>query len=107
VICLPGNPVAALVSFEVFVRPALRRAMGLAPQRQRAAVLATSVRSRAGRCDYLPGVVESDGIVRPVVGPGSHSYRSLASANCLIEVPESREQVADGESVRILRIGGQ
>ena len=48
IVTLPGNPVSALVSFEVFLRPALRTAMGLAPHRpRRTAVLAESLTSPA------------------------------------------------------------
>jgi molybdopterin molybdotransferase len=51
VVALPGNPVSALTSFEVFVRPALRAAMGLRPPERQTVELAPDVtRLHAGTC---------------------------------------------------------
>ncbi len=60
VVTLPGNPVSAFVSFEVFVRPALRRALGHAsPDRLHApARLTGPLRSPAGRRQFLRGRYE-------------------------------------------------
>ena len=60
IVTLPGNPVSALVSFEVFIRPALRAAMGLpAPQRpRRSAVLTETLTSPAGKRQFRRGVFD-------------------------------------------------
>lgn len=100
VVCLPGNPVACWVSFELFVRPALRAAMGLPPHRPRAtARLTAPVVARPGRVEYVPARRTADGGVEPVRGPGSHSYRALADADCLAEVDGPR---ATGATVPVL-----
>ncbi len=72
---LPGNPVSAYVSFQLFVRPAIAARQGahdLAPPSARA-VLTAAVRSPAGRRSYLRGVLDGDRghpAVRPAVAPG-------------------------------------
>ena len=104
VIALPGNPVSALVSFEVFVRPALRAAMGL-PRAHRphlTAVIAESLTSPRGKRQFRRGVYDADaGTVTSYGPPASHHLRWLASANCLLELPEDVTEMSAGEQVRI------
>ncbi|HVE64689.1 MAG TPA: gephyrin-like molybdotransferase Glp [Mycobacteriales bacterium] len=101
---LPGNPVSALVSFEVFVRPALRRMLG-APELGRPqvqAVLAAPLASTAGKRQYARVRVEHDGarwLATPVGGGGSHLLASLASSNGLAVVPEDMTEVPAGSLV--------
>lgn len=104
---LPGNPVSALVSFECFVRPALRSMLGVQPlERPRVRAVTTEVlRSPAGKRSFLRGWLEvRDGAyaVRLVSGPGSHLLAGIARANCLVVVPEDVEEVAAGEPVEVL-----
>jgi len=107
VVTLPGNPVSAFVSFEVFVRPALRRALGHAsPERLRApARLTGPLRSPPGRRQYLRGRYEA-GEVSQVGGPGSHLVAHLARANCLVVVPEDVTELAAGAEVDVVLIEG-
>lgn len=107
VITLPGNPVSAFVSFEVFVRPALRRALGHAsPERLRApARLTGPLRSPAGRRQFLRGRYEG-GRVSQVGGPGSHLVAHLARANCLVVVPEDVTELDAGAVVDVVLIEG-
>ncbi|MBJ7450487.1 MAG: molybdopterin molybdotransferase MoeA [Blastococcus sp.] len=107
VITLPGNPVSAFVSFEVFVRPALRRALGHAsPDRLRApARLTGPLRSPPGRRQFLRGYFEG-GEVSQVGGPGSHLVAHLARANCLVVVPEDVTELAAGAEVDVVLIEG-
>ena len=107
VVTLPGNPVSAFVSFEVFVRPALRRALGhTAPERLRApARLAGPLRSPAGRRQFLRGRYEN-GEVSQVGGPGSHLVAHLARANCLVVVPEDVTELPVGAKVDVVLIEG-
>jgi molybdopterin molybdotransferase len=88
IICLPGNPVSAYVSFALFVRPALRRLQGHPDPVERPirARLAHEMVSPAGKTQFLRGAY-ADGIVSQVRGPGSHLIGALAAANALVEIP--------------------
>ncbi|ANI37850.1 molybdopterin molybdotransferase MoeA [Mycolicibacterium vaccae] len=103
-ITLPGNPVSALVSFEVFVRPALRAAMGVPdPERpRRTAMLTEDLVSPRGKRQFRRGVL--DPATDTVTGygpPASHHLRWLASANCLLELDEDTAEVAAGSRVQV------
>ncbi|MFZ4371875.1 MAG: gephyrin-like molybdotransferase Glp [Mycobacterium sp.] len=102
IITLPGNPVSALVSFEVFIRPALRAAMGIRqPNRpRRTAVLAEALTSPPARRQFRRGVYDPDaGTVLSYGPPASHHLRWLASANCLLDIAEDVTALAAGEQV--------
>jgi molybdopterin molybdotransferase len=104
IVTLPGNPVSVLVSFEVFVRPALRRAMGMPnPERpQRSAVLTEKLTSPRGKRQFRRGVLDADaGTVSGYGPPGSHHLRWLASANCLLDIPEDVVDVPAGSQVQV------
>ncbi|MDQ3611969.1 MAG: molybdopterin molybdotransferase MoeA, partial [Actinomycetota bacterium] len=104
---LPGNPVSALVSFEVFVRPALRKMLGATPfERPRVrAVTSKALSSPKGKRSFLRVLLEVKKgayVVTPVSGSGSHLLAGLARATALAIVPEEVEKVAAGESVEVL-----
>ncbi|MFI6325490.1 gephyrin-like molybdotransferase Glp [Nonomuraea sp. NPDC050556] len=103
---LPGNPVSSYVSFMLFVRPALRKMRGLpaGPPETVTAHVIGPLRSPDGKRSYLRGVLADDGTVAPVHGQGSHQLAALASANCLIVVPESVTEVPSGASVQVIRL---
>ncbi|MCW2599581.1 MAG: molybdopterin molybdochelatase [Frankiales bacterium] len=107
VFALPGNPVSALVSFETFVRPALRRMLG-ADQIARpmlSAETSVDLQSPAGKRSYLRVWLEvRDGkyVVAPVSGPGSHLVVGMARANALALVPEAVEQIPAGSAVQVM-----
>jgi molybdopterin molybdotransferase len=104
IITLPGNPVSALVSFEVFIRAPLRSAMGLPhPDRPRCmAVLAEDLISPRGKRQFRRGVLDRDaGTVTSYGPPASHHLRWLASADCLLEIDEDVAEVAAGSPVRV------
>ncbi len=104
IVTMPGNPVSALVSFEVFVRPALRAAMGLPrPDRpRRLATLAEAVTAPAGKRQFRRGVYDPDaGTVSSYGPPASHHLRWLASANCLLDISEEVTRIEAGEQVLI------
>jgi molybdopterin molybdotransferase len=107
VIGLPGNPVSSYVSFEVFVRPAIRALQG------RRDVHRPSVIARATEPLHAPphkrGFVRvrlaRDGnvwTVRPTGGQGSHLITSLAQADGLAVVPEAVTEVRVGDEVRVM-----
>ncbi len=107
IITLPGNPVSAYVSFEVFVVPALRRMLGRLPYRRPLvqAQLRGSLRSIPGRRQFLRArfTVDHEGAtVHGVGGAGSHLLGGLALANALVVVPEDITSVADGDTVPVL-----
>jgi molybdopterin molybdotransferase len=105
VVALPGNPVGAQVAFEMFVRPALRAAMGhTAVLRPTAlATLTEPVISPAGRRQYLRGHHDpARGLVSQVGGPGSHLLAALAAADCLVEVPEEVTALPAGTTVTVI-----
>ena len=104
IVTLPGNPVSALVSFEVFVRPALRAAMGLPdPDRpRRGAVLTEGLTSPHGKRQFRRGVLDpAAGTVTSYGPPASHHLRWLASANCLLEIGEDVTDINTGSTVRV------
>jgi molybdopterin molybdotransferase len=107
ILTLPGNPVAAYVSFEVFVLPAIRRLMGRTPYRRPMvhAVLASDVESQPGVRQYVRGffeVTHRGAKVTPVLGHESHRIGALSRANALIVVNEDETALNMGETVRTL-----
>ncbi len=109
VVTLPGNPVSSQVSFEVFVRPALRAATGH-PHPERPVVTATlgeRLTSPAGRRQYRRGTVDAvHGSVRELGTAASHMLGALARAECLIVVPEDITELAEGSVVDVWLLDG-
>jgi molybdopterin molybdotransferase len=104
IITLPGNPVSALVSFEVFIRAPLRTAMGhAAPGRPRlTAKLTEDLTSPRGKRQFRRGVLDAHKESVTSYGPpASHHLRWLASANCLLEIGEDVAEVAAGSAVQV------
>ena len=103
---LPGNPVSSYVSFEMFVRPALRLLMGLSPVSRRAvtARLERDLRSPSGRTQIARAVATRDGsgwLVDPVWGQASHFVADLSRANALVIVPPEVTALAAGDQVAV------
>jgi len=104
---LPGNPVSALVSFEVFVRPALLRLAGEPDvgRPTRTAVAAVGWTSPPGKRQFVRALLEGpegELRVRPVGGQGSHLVADLAEATCLAVVPEDVTEVGVGDPVQCI-----
>ncbi len=104
---LPGNPVSAFVSFEVFVRPVLRRLAGREPvfRQPVPAVLAGPAKSTPGKREYLRAALTTtaEGLVAaPLTGQGSHQLATLARADGLVVVPEDVTALSTGEHVDVL-----
>jgi molybdopterin molybdotransferase len=106
---LPGNPVSAYVSFQIFVRPALGALQadgGLGLEMIRAEVTGP-LRSPPGRRSFLRGVLDRPaGRVEPLTGQGSHQVATLGKANALIIVPEPVVQMNAGEIADVLVLPG-
>jgi molybdopterin molybdotransferase len=97
---LPGNPVSTMVTFELFVRPVIRRLMGhpLPFRRTVAVELAERVTLGPKLRHYLRAVVGGSPFTARLTGPqGSGILTSMARANALLIVPEDRPEVAAGE----------
>ncbi|MEV6945502.1 gephyrin-like molybdotransferase Glp [Streptomyces sp. NPDC051172] len=107
-LALPGNPVSSYVSFELFVRPAIRTLMGLddvhRPRTRATLTARKALTSPKGRRQFLRGTY-ADGSVTPVGGAGSHLVAALAHADALIVVPEDVESVEPGSEVEVVLLG--
>ena len=107
IITLPGNPVSSYVSFEVFVRPVIRRMLGVEPLGRPVvrAVLAEDMTSPPDRRQFARAwldVAEGRYVVRPVGGAGSHLVGDLAQANSFVVIPESVTEVPAGSGVEVM-----
>ena len=104
---LPGNPVSTMVTFELFVAPAIgllsgaeARALPLVEAR-----LAEALKEKPGLTHFLPAHVEWRATlpqVKALRWQGSGDIAALAKANCFLVVPADREKIEVGESVSIL-----
>jgi molybdopterin molybdotransferase len=104
---LPGNPLSTMVTFELFVRPALALLSGedAAPLIFLGARLARDVRRKPGLAAFLPALLEGRGhdpLVSPVEWKGSGDLASLNRANGYLAIPEHAEELRAGEWVSVL-----
>ena len=104
---LPGNPVSAMVTFYLFVRPALDKMLGkkhIGLKKGRA-ILAQDLKLKPGRVQFLRGSLTKEGIVRQVsIFPNQKSgvLKSMVKSNVLVVVPAHIEEMEQGEEVEIL-----
>jgi molybdopterin molybdotransferase len=112
IVTLPGNPVSSYVSFEAFVRPAIRRMMSRTPEARPLlpATLTEGMRSPAGKTQFARGWFNAAGAyglpeVRPVGGAGSHLLGDLALANCFIVLGEDVTEAHAGTQVDVMVLG--
>ncbi|WP_418276322.1 gephyrin-like molybdotransferase Glp [Isoptericola jiangsuensis] len=100
-VAFPGNPVSALVSFELFLRPVLAAATGSTPAHRPAgrAPLAEAVDSPAHLHQVRRGRLDADGRVVMVGGPGSHLLAHLAAATLLVHLPPGVSRLEAGDAV--------
>jgi molybdopterin molybdotransferase len=109
---LPGNPVAVMVTFLAFVRPALLRMMGSAQARPPLlkARSADAIRKKAGRTEYQRGIVTlaaDDSLeVRITGNQGSGVLSSMVQANGLIVLGHAQGNVAAGDPVDVMMFEG-
>ncbi|MGH8962896.1 MAG: molybdotransferase-like divisome protein Glp [Jatrophihabitantaceae bacterium] len=108
VFCLPGSPVSAMVSFETFVRPAIRKLLGKRNV-YRATVQAVAlerVDSPNGIRQYRRGVLHREATggysVSLMGGNGSHLIASMAASNCLVVIDEEVTEVVSGSRVTVI-----
>jgi len=104
---LPGNPVSTMVTFELFVTPALDllSGAGARPLPVLEAHLGEILHEKPGLTHFLPARVEWTGttpVVKTLKWQGSGDIAALAKANCFLVVPADRAEVQTGEPVSIL-----
>jgi molybdopterin molybdotransferase len=104
---LPGNPVSTMVTFELFVAPAVDLLSG-AEARNLPLVearLGEALDEKPGVTHFLPARMEGQGTNREVVAlkwQGSGDIAALARANCFVVVPAEKERLEVGERVEVL-----
>jgi molybdopterin molybdotransferase len=110
---LPGNPVSSFITFELFVRPVLRRMRGRPGDQGRLsvqAVLADPISKSAARRAFIRVSLEPDPhyegrcIARLAGGQGSHQLTALAAADGLAIIPEGPSSVPAGTEVEVIRL---
>jgi molybdopterin molybdotransferase len=111
VVGLPGNPVSAMVTFEVLVRPGLRRMLGdPRPHRWPLAVhLGQEVRHRPGRLELVRVRLRHEGerlVADPHARQGSGALPSMVGADALLALPARRESLAAGARAWALPLFG-
>ncbi len=104
---LPGNPVSTMVTFELFVTPAIdllsgadARALPLVEAR-----LAEAMKEKPGLTHFLPARVEWRGAVPEVKAlrwQGSGDIAALTRANCFLVIPADKESIEIGEAVAVI-----
>jgi len=110
---LPGNPVAVMVTYAAFVRPALQKLMGwnAPPQPMLRARAVDTMRKKPGRTEYQRGIVErrEDGElwVRLTGNQGSGVLSSMVQANGLIVLGHAQPTVQSGDWVDVMMFDGQ
>jgi molybdenum cofactor synthesis domain-containing protein len=107
---LPGNPVSVAVTFNLFVRAALRAMQGATETSlpEFRAVLARDVKGSQGRESYLPAILRTDEkgalLAEPLKWGGSSDFVSFARATGLILLPEGNRVTNAGGRVKLLRL---
>ena len=102
---LPGNPLAAFVGFELFVKAQIEALAGLlqGPARQARAVLRGRVRRKPGRTEFVPVLIAAEAGDRPVVEPLGHGSSAtlypLSHADGVVVVPAECASLEDGDLV--------
>jgi len=104
---LPGNPVSTMVTFQLFVTPAIALLSGAAahPLPLLEARLAEALHERPGLDHFLPARIEwrgSEPDVKALKWQGSGDIAALAGANCFLLVPADRQKILAGERVSVL-----
>lgn len=107
IILLPGNPVAVMLSFEVFGRPLISRMLGLQATESRPVLMARTKRkisTTLGRKNLVRVHVsreKGEFIADPISARGSSLFSTMTRSNGYVIVPENREGLAEGEMVAV------
>jgi molybdopterin molybdotransferase len=107
VLILSGNPVAAVIGFEVFGRPLVCKLLGLSSEEQRpmlTALLARKVSGALGRKTYVRVKVKLSGnqlMAYPISAKGSGTITTMTESNGFVIIPPNREGLTEGETVTV------
>jgi molybdopterin molybdotransferase len=106
---LPGNPVGALLSFDIFVRPLIRRLMGHSKLHHRIieARLETTVEGAGDDARYVRARVSRTGdfpLVKSVENNDDHPLAGLGTAEALIVVPPGTVRMNAGDTVKVMQL---
>jgi molybdopterin molybdotransferase len=104
---LPGNPISTMVTFNLFVAPAIDILGGAAarPLPLVEAKLGEALHEKPGLAHFLPAKIQWNGrgaVVKVLKWQGSGDIAALARANCFLVVPADRDVVPAGENVTVL-----
>jgi molybdopterin molybdotransferase len=107
---LPGNPVSVLVTFELFVRPAVNVLLGLPEPlpEHRVGALVAAVSRNAHRDEYVRATTRREGdtvLVEPLSGRESHLIARAGRADALIVVEAGEGELSAGGQVRYIPLG--
>ena len=109
---LPGNPVSVMVTFQIFVKPALRKLAGekSATSLNLSVKCLSKLKKRAGRMEYQRGILSLDEngetVVQSTGEQGSGILTSMAQANCFIILSQDSEGVDPGDRVLVQPFAG-
>lgn len=105
IFALPGNPAAALNCFYVYVYSIINHFIGCPNPalKNGTAVLQNEYKKKSGRAEFLKAVVKGNEVTF-LDGQGSDVLLSFANANCLVYLPNEKEQIAHGETVEIYHL---
>jgi molybdopterin molybdotransferase len=107
IIILSGNPIAAVIGFEVFGRPLICKLLGMRKTESRpviSAILGRNVVSALGRKTYVRVCVKKDKekmIALPISTKGSGAITTMIKSNGFVVIPENREGIVEGETVTV------
>ena len=111
VMILSGNPVAAVIGFEVFARPLICKMLGMTQAEQRPlvkAVMTRKVATALGRKTFVRVRVtqkNDEFFAEPVSARGSGAISTMTRGNGFVVVPENREGITEGEVVTVRLFG--
>jgi molybdopterin molybdotransferase len=111
VMILSGNPVAAIIGFEVFARPLICKMLGMRKTEPRPvikAVMTRKVTTALGRKTFVRVRVQQKNeefLAEPVSARGSGAISTMTRGNGFVVVPENREGIAEGELVIVNLFG--
>ena len=107
IVLLPGNPVAAMLSFEVFCRPLICRMLGLKSTESRPVIMAKMKRkitTTLGRMNFVRvrvTRVKDEFVAEPISARGSSLFSTMTSSNGYVIVPEDQEGLAEEDVVAV------
>ena len=106
---LPGNPVSVLVTYELFVRPAVNALLGVPDPlpELRNGILGSAIRRNPHRDEYVRARMGRDGeevLLEPLPGLESHMIASAARADALVEVQAGSDELSVGDEIRYIAL---